>query len=86
MHSFPVALIITRYLEILSNVPRILCAYCLAVLCQMNTPTDNFSHLPCIHSSPVDSCMSPIFEIPFDLPKILRSLLLLKFLLALHYG
>ena len=31
---------------------------------------------------PVDSCMSPIFEIPFDLPKILRSLLLLKFLLA----
>ena len=48
----------------------------------MNLPTDNFSHLPSIHSSPVDSCMSSIFEIPFDLPKILRSLLLLKFLLA----
>ena len=29
---FPVDLVIPRYPEILSNVPRILCAYCLAVL------------------------------------------------------
>ena len=60
----------------------VLCDYCLAVLCYMNTPTDNFSHLQSIHSSPVDSCMSPILEIPFDLPKILSILLLLKFLIA----
>lgn len=82
IQSFPVDLVITRYPKILSNVPRILGAYCHAVLCYMNTPMDNFSHLPSIDSSPVDPCMSPIFEIPFDLLKILSSLLLLKFLLA----
>ena len=58
------------------------CAYCLAVPCRLNTPTDNFSHLPSIHSSPVDACMSRILEIPFDLPKILSILLLLKFLIT----
>ena len=58
------------------------CAYCLAVPCRLNTPTDNFSHLPSIHSSPVDACMSQILEIPFDLPKILSILLLLKFLIT----
>jgi len=79
---FLVDLVITRYLEIFSNVSRILCANCLAVLCYMNTTTDNFSHLPGIHSSPVVSCMSPILEISFDLPKILSILLLLKFLIA----
>src|SRR5215216_7414569 len=36
---FRVDLAITRYPEILSIVSRILCAYCLVVLCHMNTPT-----------------------------------------------
>ena len=55
---FPVDLVITRYTEILSIVPRILCAYCLAVLCHLNTPMDNYSHLSSIRSSPDDSCIS----------------------------
>ena len=38
---FPVDLVITRYPKILSVVPRILWAYCLAILCHLNTPTDN---------------------------------------------
>ena len=38
---FPIDLVITRYPEILSIVPRIFCAYCLAVLCHLNSPTDN---------------------------------------------
>ena len=41
IQCFPVDLVITRYPEILSVVPRILWAYCLAVLCHPNTPTDN---------------------------------------------
>ena len=50
---FPVDLVIGRYPGILSIDPRILCAYCLAVLCHLNTPTDNFSPLSSIRSSPV---------------------------------
>ena len=50
---FLVDLVITRYLEILSIVPRIFCAYCLAVPCHLNTPMDNFSPLSSICSSPV---------------------------------
>ena len=52
---FPVDLVITRYLEILSVVPRILWAYCLAVLCHLNTPMDNSrthrvsAHPPVVH-------------------------------------
>ena len=46
-------LVIARYLEILSIVLRILCAYRLAVLCRLNAPMDKFSHLPSIRSSPV---------------------------------
>ena len=41
IQCFPVDHVITRYPEILSVVPRILWAYCLAVLCHLNTPTDN---------------------------------------------
>ena len=37
---FPVDLVIGRYPEILSIDPRILCAYCLAVPCRLNTPTN----------------------------------------------
>ena len=38
---------------LLQDTPRILCAYCLAVPCHLNTPTDNFSPLSSIRSSPV---------------------------------
>ena len=58
IRSSPIDLVITRYPEVFSIVPRILCAYCLAVLCHMNTPSNNFSHLSSIHSSLVDSCIS----------------------------
>ena len=82
IQSFPVDLVITRYPEILSNVLRILGAYCLAVLCHMNTPTDNScTYWVSIHPQ-LFMCFTEVFEILFDLPKILRSLLLLKFLLA----
>ena len=50
LHSSPIGLVIIRYLKILSIVLR--SAYCLAVLCHMNTPTDS-SHLSSIRSSPV---------------------------------
>ena len=39
--SFLVALFVTRCPKLLFVVPRILWAYCLAVLCHLNTPTDN---------------------------------------------
>ena len=74
--------VITRYPEILSIASRKLCAYCLAVLSHLNTPTDNSSHLSSIRSFPVVHVFPKDFEIPFDLSKILSSLLLLKFLLA----
>ena len=55
---------------------------CLEVLCHMNTPTNNSSQLPKILHPQLFECFTKIFEILFDLPKILSSLLLLKFLLA----
>ena len=79
---FPVDLVITRYPEILSIDPRISCAYCLAIPCHLNTPMDNFSHLSSIRSSPVVHVFHKSLQILFDLPKILWSLWLLKFLLA----
>ena len=50
IQSFPVDLVITRCPEILSVVPRILWAHCLAVLYHMNTHTDNSLHLSSIRS------------------------------------
>ena len=50
---FLVDLVITRYPEIPSIVPRIFCAYWLAVPRHLNTRTDNSSLLPSIRSSPV---------------------------------
>ena len=41
IQCFPVDLVITRYLKILFVAPRILWAYCLAILCHLNNPTDN---------------------------------------------
>ena len=62
IQSFPIDLVITRCPEILSVVPRILWAHCLAVLYHMNPPTDNSSHLSSIRSSTVDSCISQMFS------------------------
>ena len=50
---FPVDLVITRCPETLSDIPRILYAYCPIVPCRMNTPMVNYSRLPSIHSSKV---------------------------------
>ena len=83
IQCFPVDLVITRYPEILSIVPRILCAYCLAVLCHIKYPYGKFLALTENLLIPSCSCVSQkVFEIPFGLPKILSSLLLLKFLPA----
>ena len=79
---FPVDLVITRYPEILSIVPRILWAYCLAVLCHLNTPTDNSRTYRVSAHSQLFICFAKDFKISFDLPKIPSSLLLLKFSLA----
>ena len=55
LHSSPVGLVITRYPEILVVVSIILWAYCLAVLCHLNTPMDNSrtyrvsAHPPVVH-------------------------------------
>ena len=55
LHSSPVGLVIARYPEILVVVLIILWAYCLAVLCHLNTPTDNSriyrvsAHPPVVH-------------------------------------
>ena len=38
---------------LLQDTPRIFCAYCLGVLCHLNTPKNNFSHFLSIRSSPV---------------------------------
>ena len=86
IQSFPVDLVITRYPEILSNVLRILGAYCLAVLCHMNTPTDNSSHLPSIRSSPVVQVFHKLLR------NVIRSFenplqpMALEVLVCMHYG
>ena len=67
---------------LLQDTLRIFCDYCLAVLCHLNTPKNNFSHLPSIRSSQLFRCFTKVFEILFNPPKILWSLWLLKFLLA----
>ena len=51
IRSSPIDLVITRYPEVFFIVPRIPCAYCLAVLCHMNTPSNKSSHLSSIRSS-----------------------------------
>jgi hypothetical protein len=48
----------------------------------MKNLTDNSSHLSRIRSFPLLMCLTKSFEMPFDPPKILCSLLLLKFLPA----
>ena len=79
---FPVDLVITRYPEILSIDPRISCAYCLAIPCHLNTPMDNSRTCRVSAYPQLFMCFTKVFKIIFDLPKILWSLWLLKFLLA----
>ena len=85
IQSFPVDLVIARCPEILFVVPRILWAYCLAVLCPMNTP---LRIIPRTHRGSVHPQLfvwfSKFFEILSDLPKILCNVLLLIFLACLH--
>jgi hypothetical protein len=60
----------------------ILWVYCLAGLFRMKTLAVISSHLSRIRSSQLLMCLTKSFECLFDLPKILCSLLLLKFLPA----
>ena len=82
LHSSPVGLVITRYLETLVVVSIILWAYRLAVLCHLNTPMDNSRTYRVSAHSPLFMCFAKDFKISFDHPKIPSSLLLLKFSLA----
>ena len=82
IQSFPVDLVITRYPEVFSIVPRILCAYCLAVLCHMNTPSNKSSHLSSIRSSPVVHVFHKSLRNNIRSSKNPWGLWLLKFLLA----
>ena len=79
---FSVDLVITRYPEILSIDPRISCAYCLAIPCHLNTHMDNSRTCRVSAYPQLFMCFTKVFKIIFDLPKILWSLWLLKFLLA----
>ena len=86
IRSSPIDLVITRYPEVFSIVPRILCAYCLAVLCHMNNPriiprTYRVSAHPQLFR-----CFTKVFEILFNPPKILSSFIALQILVCLHYG
>ena len=82
IQCFPVDLVITRYPEILSIDPRISCAYCLAIPCHLNTPMDNSRTCRVSTYPQLFMSFTKVFKIIFDLPKILWSLWLLKFLLA----
>ena len=83
---FRADLVITRYPVILSIDPRISCAYCLAVLCHMNTPTDNSLHLSSIRSSPVVRMLHKILWNTIRSSKNLLQTIALQILVCLHYG
>ena len=83
IRSSPIDLVITRYPEVFSIDPRILCAYCLAVPYYMNTPFKSILALieyPLIPQ--LFMCYTKVFELPPDIPKILSNLLLWNFLFA----
>ena len=82
IRSSPIDLVITRYPEILPIDPRMSCAYCLAIPCHLNTPMDNSRACRVSAHPQLFLCFTKVFKIIFDLPKILWSLWLLKFLLA----
>ena len=84
-HSYnhsPLILLLQDTPEIISIVLRILCAYCPVVLCQMNTLRINPRTCRVSTHPQLFMCFTEVFKIPFDLLKILKSLLLLKFLLT----
>ncbi|WP_347072407.1 hypothetical protein, partial [Escherichia coli] len=82
----PVALVITRCPEILLDIPRILYAYCPAVPCCMNTPTDNYSRLPSIRSSPVVLVFHKSLQNNIRSSENPLEPLALEILACLHYG
>ena len=71
LHSSPVGLVITRYPEILDVVSIILWAYCLAVLCHLNTPTVNYCNYRVSAHPQLFMSFTKVFKILFDLLKIL---------------
>ena len=82
IRSSPIDLVITRYPEVFSIVSRILCAYCLAVPCHMNTPSNKYSHLSSIRSSPVVHVFHKSLRNNIRSSENPWGLWLLKFLLA----
>ena len=86
IQCFPVDLVITRYPEKLVVVSIILWAYCLAVLCHLNTPTGNSRTYRVSAPSQLFRCFTKIFEILFDPSKILSSFIALQILVYFHYG
>ena len=71
---------------LIQNTPRILCAYCLAVLCHLNTPTNSYSHLSSIRSSPNDSCITQSLRNTIRSFKNPQQPIALEILVCLHYG
>ena len=86
LRSSPIDLVITRYPEILVLVSIILWAYCLAVPCHLNTPTDNTRTYRVSAHPQLFRCFTKVFEILFNPPKILSSFIALQILVYLHYG
>ena len=80
--SSPVALVITRCPEILFDIPRILTLTALQFLAAW-IPLRIITRACRVSAHPqLFMCFTRVFKIIFDLPKILWSLWLLKFLLA----
>ena len=86
LRSSPIDLVITRYPEVFSIVPRILCAYCLAVLCHMNTPSNKSSHLSSIRLSPVVHVFYKSLQNNIRSSENSLEPLALEILACLHYG
>ena len=86
IQSFPVDLVITRCPEILCVVPRILWAHCLAVLYHMNTPSNKYSHLSSIRSSPVVHVLHKSLQNNIRSSENPLEPLALEILACSHYG
>ena len=86
IRSSPIDLVITRYPEVFSIVPRILCAYCLAVLCHMNTPSNKSSHLSSIRSSLVVDVFHKSLQNTIRSSENPQEPFALEILAYLHYG
>ena len=81
-----VSLVITRYIELLSGFLRIPCTTTLQFLAAW-IPLRIITRACRVSAHPqMIRVFHKVFEIPFDLPKILRSLFALEILAYLHYG